>query len=646
MITIASQECIGNSDPGSLLVILKIRRWVYVGEDSTFRINLETRIGDRIPRIPIGRFLEESSHTLRQPFIDWIGELSALNDSDEWWSSEIAAKNPFYLLFVRICLLNVAQKLIGAAKTENILVVCSTDGMVREVARLCENTRTEYRILPQKKLRGALGHAAARARLAMYFTGLRLPPLPFLDQWSRSYASLLEKHPGYRRDVLDRYCIHNEPFAGPDSVLFVTWVDARNVTRDFRYSDPNFGILPEKLRRRGYRVAFLARVLPTVPFEPMVKSLAATSEHLLYPEKFVSVDDWIDCRNRAFSFSPEIPETDRFGNFSASSIARENTDETRLRHIDSLMVGKIVAGMARDGIRPGQIIYTCEGHSWEHALNRAVRRHLPGTATVGYDNLTFSTMVVSMFPARNELAIRPAPDRIVTNGELYRRILIGAGIPAERVVRGCALRNQYLFEPDGMLKETVREKPQGPERVLVATTLNTGESVDLIEKAIRALGGNRNFEISIKCHPLSDRVTIRSSIGELSSCGNVRWEDSPVTDLLGRSGYIIYSYTTVCFDALLYNVIPIWVNAENFINLDKLDSVPDARYVVSTPEELRNLVIRLESMGPAGRESFRARAKAVLLDAFSPVDDESIGSFVVSKFFSPDSNNVKYLTGD
>ena len=86
-----------------------IQQWLYLGEDRTWRMQAESAIGSEVHRVSIADLLDEMSWKLRQPYIDWIGELSQLNHSLEWWASELAAKNPYNQLYIRICLLAVAR---------------------------------------------------------------------------------------------------------------------------------------------------------------------------------------------------------------------------------------------------------------------------------------------------------------------------------------------------------------------------------------------------------------------------------------------------------------------------------------------------------------------------------------------------------
>ena len=86
---------------------LSLAQWVYLGEDTPWRVRAERTLLTDIPRTSITEQLDQISKDLRKPYIEWIGHLSVHNDSPEWWGSEIAAKNPYTNLFIRICFLKI-----------------------------------------------------------------------------------------------------------------------------------------------------------------------------------------------------------------------------------------------------------------------------------------------------------------------------------------------------------------------------------------------------------------------------------------------------------------------------------------------------------------------------------------------------------
>jgi len=148
MLFVALQRDVNPKVLSRELEVYRIRQWLYLGEDSAWRVQAESVISSRARRISIARLLDEVSWRLRRPYIDWIGELSRLNHSVDWWASELAAKNPYYNLYIRICLLAVAKQLIIAGFDRPTLIVCSSRASLTEVIRFASGTEFALQQLP------------------------------------------------------------------------------------------------------------------------------------------------------------------------------------------------------------------------------------------------------------------------------------------------------------------------------------------------------------------------------------------------------------------------------------------------------------------------------------------------------------------
>ena len=612
----------------------RIARWLYLGEDSAWRVRAERAIGPGAPRVSIAGRLDRVSRELRQPYIDWIGELSRRNDSLEWWSSGLAEKNPFGRFFIRVCMLASAWQIIADGWDGPTLMVCSSPAMMDQLLAAAEDSDVIARSVVLPARRGGLTDAADSVRRCLRGPYRRMRN--WNDRLKGRAAVGLDGDPAHRRTVLARHGV--EPvggFSGDDAVLAVIWVDARNFDSTGAFRDPYLGELPGILRDRGYRVAYVPRVLPSMQFDEAVARLAGCGERTFFPEQLVDLEEVESCRERAGSYRPSVPPDARIGGVPVHGLAMEQADHDRARLVDGLSIERMVAGLSAWDVRPRQIIHPWEGHAWEQALAWSVRRHMPGTSVVGYDLGIFSPMVLSMYPSKSELGLRPLPDRVVTSGPLAQETLSTDGLPPELVRSGCAMRFPGLAaKPSEEGGEVVRPGG-GPTRILVAPSLVFSDSVDLVDKACIAFGGNPDVELLVKCHPnVSTRDVIRA-LGPVAKLGNVRFSDlflvsdlSP-GELMSTVDIVLYTYTTVCFDALRSGAIPVFVRPENGLNLDKLEAAPEVRWVAASPDDLRRVVADVMAMSDVDRAAWRERGDEVRLRAFAPVKPDCVDAFIV-----------------
>ncbi len=577
--------------------------WIYLGTDAAWRMRSERGVLAEIDPVVVAPSLAAAAERLRQPFLDAIGELSQLNREIEWWASELAAKNPYYGLFNRLCALAALPDALSGSK--GTLVVCETPAMLDEAIDLTREAGLEVAVIwggsPYRRKAERAGRALA----------------------GRSLAALA--HRRRRRALANLGAQAERELSGDGTTLLVTWADRRNIAADGSYVDPHFGPLAEQLRARGQRVAYLPRILPGADFQETARGLLGTGEEMVFPELYVDNPSWRGCRRRAAAFEPRIPDQAAVDGIPLARLAREDVGRTESARAEALAYEPLVRGLARAGIAPGRVIFPFEGHAWEQALTWSVKRHMAGTEVIGYDNVNFSRLALSLYPARSEIGIRPLPDRVVTNGPAFQRILVREGFPERSIRTGCALRHDYLW----------RTKPEvdaahgaAKTRVLVATSIDLAPSVEQIEKAVAAFGGDERFELVIKCHPAVDAGAVRRWARGVEGCANARFVETPIGELLRASDLMLYTYSVVCYEALAHGVPPVLVRSDTTVDLDQLEPFPEVRWEGRTPEELRRVAEEVAALEELERDAWRERAAGIVEEALAPPGDDCAAAFL------------------
>lgn len=575
--------------------------WLYAGHDSAWRIAAERGRLDHVPRIETADVMQRNARGLRTPYLDWIGALGVENDAVEWWASELAARTSYTLLYDRVCSLATVLEITREHSDSTTLVVCPTAAFAAHLGGVAGD-----HTLPKR----------SGAPLLRGWTRLAPRPLHGLPgQMSERARLLLDSDPHYRRRILaDHGALVRRPFTG---TLLFTWIDARSFDQDGTYSDPHFGPLAAMLRSRGLDVAFVPRVLPNFSYAEAVPRLLATGETFLFPDAYVEVDDQRDCARRAAAFSPAIDDAAAIAGVSVALLAREHIEQYRSSQANALATDALIRQFASSGVIPERIVHPCEGHGWELVLAWSARRHLPSTSIVGYDNLNMSTLALSMFPARAEIGVRPLPDCIVTNGPAYRDVLVREGVPDAIVRTGCALRHQYLWEA------APSRRPRADRlRILVATELALGPSVELVDKAAQAFGGG-NVELVVKAHPLLPRDEIVGVLGDRAA--SLRFDDRPSLELLGEVDVVLYTYSAVGYEALALGVPPVFVRSDSRVDLDQLEYARELRWEGRTPADLRAAV---EEIAALELDMWRERASAAARAALAPPSATCVEAFL------------------
>nr|WP_319375379.1 hypothetical protein [uncultured Methanoregula sp.] len=612
----------------ALLELVKkynIKKWVYFGEETLWRLKAEHQFSDKITKISTAEELECASRQLRTSFIESIGSLSPINDSFEWWASEISSKDPYNPLYLRICLERLGRNLIDSDATEELLIIFSSPALIEGLI--------EYASKNGKKVFEIKNNNTSREVFHRFETSLiqiikMFPPIPALKSISHRYSDYLEENLLFRKRILKRKNIKPiQNFTGEKTILFFTYIDKRNFRPDDTYQDPHFGPLPDLLKKKGYNVAYVAKILNTISFEETVEKLHNINEIFLFPESFMESTDLFRCDLKSKQYNLIIDNSFTIHNIPAKGIIEENFAESRSTLANNLLYGILIEGMKKHGIYPERIIYTYEGQSWENALVWSIRHTLPDTKIIAYDNVTFSKMFLSKFHTKNELKIRPLPDRIVTNGRLFYNVLIQAGYSQEMISCGCALRHSYIWNQQKICQ--AHPRMNGRWRILVATSIGYEESLELIQKTCFACAGADEFDIIIKCHPLIDIFALKNDLKDFLIHPNIVFSDDQVGSLLTGVDILLYTTTSVCYEALNFGVFPICIHMENFVTLDRLDIAPDIRWVASTPEQIRQTIYSIIRLPDEKQREWSQKAIRVVNDALSPVDEHCIDPFII-----------------
>ena len=628
MLYIVLQKDVDLQKLQSLIEKKQILKWIYLGEDTRWRICAEKAFFEKTPRISIADTLDSQAWMLRQPYIEWIGKCSCQNDSQGWWASDISSKDPYGLLYLRLCFFAVGRSIITQGLTEKTLIVCSSSALAGELIDFSHSVNQSVEFIPPSEVGNVILRILKFLNKKVTNIAKSLPPVHLGRFFSSRYRQYLEEHPIYRQKILKKMNIFPRNVNNNKAkIMFFTYVDKRNLTADGKYQDPHFGPLPKILKDKGYEIVFVPRILESIPYKEAISRLLKTGETFIFQEFFISNADMQNCQTFSLKYFPNINEETKFVDIPVYNFIKENLIDTRDVFTSNLLIEKFISNMASSGNVPCQIMYTCEGQSWETALIWAIRKYMPDTKIVAYDNVTFSKLTLSMFPAQSEFCIKPLPDIIVTNGPLYSNILMDEGYPPEMVRVGCALRHSYIWEK----RENIKNKKRFffPITLLVVSAAILADSVELITKISNAFGGDMRYNIQIKCHPLVNVQQLKESLGDQIYQPNIIFTDEPVHILLKVSDILFYTYTSVCYEALSFKVPPVCVHLENFLNLDKLDIAPDVRWTATTQNDLQKVVFDILHMTIPQREMWEEKASQVVKDALSPVEMKCIDSFIV-----------------
>jgi hypothetical protein len=593
------------SDKSAITALLRSRLadtrflWMYLGKDITFDDSVRTLIGNDGERVSIAQDMQLTARKFRHEYIRFIGELMPEGNPLSWWLSGISEKNPFtFNLYLQFCYISACLNYIPRCDRD-LVVICESRGLVAALEKnlLMRGVPILVHDPVGSKLWSGISlvltgichlgwyaiRYSARALLANVFS------------WLKKDRKLLRNHAG------EWICLHS-------------WTDKRSFGTH-TFADVYFGSLGDTLASRKFPVIFLVDVLPTFPYLQALINLYKTEKRVILLEEFISPVDVI-------------------ASFVSVKEPALSMETMSLNGIDvSLLVGELQRKSAYDprtrwaflcyraAIRiqqyspPARFIYTFENHIWEKMFILGFRKSPVKTKIVGYAHTIVNTMYTNYAISEKEAKLAPLPDRIIVNGTGAATLLATSGFDPATIVIGGSLRYAHLT------KMKSRHAPGGTDKtVLVTTSAELSESLELIRSALQVFGGHKMVSVVIKCHPTVPYSYISGLLSPLP--GNFRISEEPLENLLSNADLLLYTSSASVVEAFALGVPVIHVKSEYRIDMNIFDDVPEIPSL--TGEQLTGYRDRFFNETPVTAE----RRKEIVEGLFRPPDKASYFLFV------------------
>jgi len=580
-------------------------KWVYFGEDVSKAVSIEKVVRGSGHRLEIARLLQKVAASLKQPYIDYIGELSREKNSLEWWANSLSEKSPFnsktflYACYIRVC------KEILEKYPQDHLVFFVEKRAIRQ-ALLKNMPFTEFENM--RDIGESISEGLEDIKKLVLYKGWFL--------LSSVYCIFMAKYV-YR--MRKRVETQKQPLT-----LIFTWVDRRSFDKEGVYRETYFGKLPDYLKTKGKNVAFVSHVLGTAPYREMLDKMTKSENVFLVPHAFLSISDVVRVFFATLGNMPKKTIYPRFEELEISDLIHDDLKNSwsSARVGFDLLLHHFVSRLKERHVAIDTVIYLFENQTWEKVLCTAMRRFYPSTYLIAYQHSTVCTMLLNYFFSKREVDIIPFPDKVITNGRHPKRLFIESGYPAGKVVEGGAIRYEYLLEA----KASVRREKSGKPLVLVAPSIES-EAVELIWKVLKAFEQRDEYKILIKCHPdmpfekISEHLNVKLP-------EHFTVSDRPVAELLRESDTLLYTCSTTCTEAIAAGVPAVHVESDLTIDLDQLDFDPGIRPSARSPEEIVKCVEAVISMSKRELSKKRKMWKRVVKELFGAVDNSTYRLFL------------------
>jgi hypothetical protein len=494
--------------------------WSYMGSENGLRYAEDILGSDK--RKFVGKEIDRIADSIRDNFVDYIGQISALQTNEVlWYSSRVASKSFSQMIMFHQY---IYIKLIESCSSlkENRIFIIDDLRLLTNLRQIC-HTNVEVK----SRMTADFMNTALRImrRIARFFR--------IIFHWIAFKLFLTSAKPK-KGDVLIHSFIDNRAFSSLPE-----------------YNDPYFGELEPFLNKNGHNVFRIA------PFPLDLRYAFELKKHfknIVFLLAYLRLPDFFRVLFTRMSIERKLPDANSIkdGEILDTLLKDEEKNENETGGFKTYLFDyysfKGLAGKMPSGL---SIIYTFENQPWEKMLNLAFGRNFK---TIAYQHTTIPSNLLdyrlSIFEKRS-----PVPDVILASGprwldflkKYYKHSLLeDAG----------TIRLKHIFSP-------VKNQNDKKDKVIVVTLPILPDIAIALQKRVLAClsaGKFNKYKFLIKPHPYLPKSALLT--GEFLRYNNCELTEKDLRQLLESASLMITSGSTVVFESLSLGVKTLYLIPE------------------------------------------------------------------------------------
>ncbi|MCA9408091.1 MAG: hypothetical protein H6755_07240 [Candidatus Omnitrophica bacterium] len=558
---------------------------------------------DHIESIRCG---ESEKISLEKEFINFVGALGQRNQSIYWWASALSEKNSLVShFFIRIYKILFFEQEINRREKENIIVICSDQVILQQIYDNYKNIFVVHYPLSQR---------------------IRF----FVDGFVRQIKGVLKQIffciKEYRQVVFARWKLRKKNktflFNNQPMVVIRTWVDQRNY-QSGKFKDSYFKNLVEYFNEKKNNVLIFAGILDD--YKRNLMCFSKDQEFNIIPVNFF-LKGWeiIYCLFIVLFFRPNLYKPVLFRDIDITILTQSELNRD-IEHVDFLYACLQFFCCYRlvKNIQCERFIYTFENYSWEKMSIQGLRTASDKIKTVGFQHAFISRNSFKYFPGKGEGKVIPLPDTIATLGQITPEIMQRYGhYPKSIFSPACALRQDYIFK----LRQLVRNNDGN---IFVPLTITVEDTLKVLNFLIEAGLNKYDKNIYLRFHPVTPLNKVLRQFTHQWPANFIISDTPSMEEELRRCSVVLYTWTTVCLEAIKMGRPVIYIDVNYPLEVDPLFEIRSFKNVCNNPHEL---ISRIEDFLNLEEEAYKRQldeAQDYVNQYLSSVTKESYNAFAL-----------------
>jgi hypothetical protein len=414
--------------------------------------------------------------------------------------------------------------------------------------------------------------------------------------------------------------------------LIKTFIYNHSFSEEHNYKDVFFGKIPDLLNKKN-KVCIFAYIFGDYGY--CLREIKECNSFKIVPvEFFARFFDMISALKTAFLSRIGVSKKYFYG-YEVSDIIRNELDLTwnGIQYYQLLHYWFLKRLLAR--LKTDTFLFTYENNPWEKMCISALKEVSPNTFIIGYQHTIVAHASANMFPSRYESESALLPDEILTVGRATKDIMERYGNFKDTPIRAsCAVRFEYLFK-------TGRIQRKNERNILVALE-GVKEVHRLAAYVLRELGGNGDYKVRIRTHPVLPWEYLEKRHGfNLARYPNFHLSPKgPVEADLEWAGVVIYWGSTVGLEALNIGRPVVHYSAGAILDYDPLFESSAFKWRVDENTRLAAVLEEINSLSEEEYISGWVKAKKYLDNYFFPVTEENMAGFMKLSAIKRGEHNV------
>lgn len=540
-------------------------------------------------------------------YLNLISDISIINNKRIWWCSEVASKNRLTSNLPELVFQYIqCVKTIDEIKFDRLIIIIP----------LKELNQSIYKYVKAKK---KISIALSESFIIGYFYNnyLFLKILQILSLFIRG-VHLFFKGIHTRKilkSIKRKITINDKKYYLIKSHLYEKSFDSHN-----NYNDQFFGRLPYFLKNKSDILFF---VHTHGDYKKLLYKIKNNNKEIIIPyEYFIELKDIIFGIIKIIFSKVELKNI-HFYDYDITDIFKKEFIRVGIS-LDHWLMYESTKYLSKH-LQFDYAYLTYENIAWENMFIMSINRYSSNTKIIGCQHTVVPQAAAGMFITKNEIYIKPVPDKIITTGIETKRILIENGVYPDNLVQvGCALRYEYL--------ESIKLKKRNMGNIIFIGLEGTPQVTFIINYILKSIKELRDYNFIIRTHPILPWDKIQKNIKyDINQFPNIMLSNNiSLADDLIQANICIYWGSTVALEALSMGIPIIHYDMQTILSYDPLFRCNYLKWSVTDYDSISNVIEVINSLTDEEYQYQAFKAKDYVKSHFYPVTEKNMNKFIYS----------------